>query len=320
MLDPRELIEQVRELSDELVDRRLFHERARLLLQKMSEPAFIHFVFEMNLKDPGYLKREWSTYEIPFLYIFENDHFYMKYHVFPPVESRDTEKAANIVHHHNNYLLTSYTVQGPGYHTMHFDKQVDELGNNRVRLKLTKDFYHGDKDFSFVDSYEPHLVFNMKELTTTLVLWSPDQKRTTDKFRNNRLIKPLKQPIIKLIHLFGAGRSFGIADKNVYQWYVQNGECIAISEEDYFAKYKAVKGESVNRFYAQAVCKFVQQSGYRNDAFLMQMLAKDDLPRHWSEWLVMLLNDVEIPEVFGKEDINIPSGKMTKTDVRATCA
>ncbi len=174
------LIDSLRKLSNDFDDRRQFHEQAKSLLSEMSKPEFIAYIFEKNLKDEKYLKRAWSTYEIPFLYIDETNQFYTKFHVFPPIKSRDTEKAANIVHHHNNYLLTSLTVQGPGYHTMHFSKEVEELEGDKVKLTLTKDFFHDNMEFSLVDSYEPHIVFNMNKLTTTLVLWSPDQKHMTD--------------------------------------------------------------------------------------------------------------------------------------------
>lgn len=314
------IIDNVRKLSEECEDRREFHEKSKPYLEKMAEPEFIHWMFEQNLNDPGYLQREWTTYEIPFLYIFENDHFYIKYHVFPPVESKETFKAANIIHHHNNYLLTSYTAQGPGYHTMHFDKHIEELGENKVRVKLTQDFFHDNKEFSFIDSYEPHLVFNMDDLTTTIVLWSPDKKHMTDGLRNNPLIKPFKKPLIKMIHMLGMARQIGVADKDVSQWYVLNGESFSIREEDYFGMYKEKSGPEVNDFYTQAVCLFVQRSGYNNKSFLEKMISQESTPVHFKKWLGYLLEEKSIPDVYGKEEINIPGGRMTMDDVRTVCA
>lgn len=314
------LINDLRKLSDEVEDRRQFHEAAKSLLHAMSEPEFIAYIFEKNLNDSKYLTRAWSTYEIPFLYIDETNQYYTKYHVFPPVKSRDTEKAANIVHHHNNYLLTSFTVQGPGYHTMHFAKDVRELDGNEVELKIEKDFFHGNSEFSLVDSYEPHIVFNMDKLTTTLVLWSPDQKHLTDGLRNHPLIKPFKKPIIAMINALKLNRAVGVSDAKVYQWYVQDGKSYRILEEDYFGMYKAVLGPEIDEFFTQAVSLFVQQSGYNNQEFLRSKMSDVSTPSHWKKWLGYLLDGNTIPEVFGKEEINVPRKKITKEEVRLACS
>jgi hypothetical protein len=311
---------EIRSLSELESDRRQFHANAHPLLRELGKPEQIHEIFERNLIDSGYLHRQWSTYEIPFLFIDETDHFYLKFHVFPPVASRDKEKAANIIHHHNNYLLTSLTVQGPGYHTLHFDPELGKQNQSQLTARITKDFFHGSNEFSFVDSYEPHLVFNMDALTTTLVLWSPDRKLPTDSLRNNRVIKPFKKPVLKVVKALGLSRQIGVADKKVYQWYVENGKIIQILEEDYFGMYKAVTGPEVDDFYTQAVCKFVQQSGYTNKEFLRPLIDKQNTPKHWQKWLSYLIEDKEIPEVFGKEEFNIPSKRMMLEDVRKTCS
>ena len=319
-MDHSKIVSEIKRLSNEHSSRLEFHKAAHPILKKMADPQFIQFVFESNLNDKGYLQRSWSTYEIPFLYIDETDHYYLKFHVFPPVASRDTEKAANIIHHHNNYLLTSLTVQGPGYHTMHFDKRIEEVEGDEVKLKITKDFFHANMEFSLVDSYEPHIVFNMDKLTTTLVLWSPDQKHITDGLRNNPIIKPFKKHLVKIINSLGLNREIGVADAKVYQWYVQNGKAHRILEEDYFGMYKAVKGKEIDLFFTQAVALFVQQSGYQNKEFLERKLADLSTPSHWKHWLTFMLEGRRIPEVFGKEEINVPNKRITRQDVRQVCA
>tara|TARA_B100000902_G_scaffold385648_1_gene427298 strand:+ start:82 stop:1065 length:984 start_codon:yes stop_codon:yes gene_type:complete len=314
-----ELIKTVRDLSNTISDRREFHSKAKPILKKMADSDFIAVIFERNLRDQAYLTRSWTTYEIPFLYIDETNHFNTKFHVFPPIKSRDSEKAANIIHHHNNYLLTSFTVQGPGYHTMHFEKDIVELDKDEVRLKISKDFFHHKLNFSFVDSYEPHIVFNMEELTTTLVLWSPDQKHLTDGLRNNPIIKPFKKSIIALINALGLNRALGVSEAKVYQWFVQNGKCYRILEEDYFGIYRALKGPEIDLIFTQAVALFVQRSGYNNQSFIKEMLDTRGTPEHWKKWLKYLEVRQKIPEVFGKEYINVPDKKILREDIREAC-
>lgn len=310
------VVSSIIRLSDSQIDRLEFHKQSHQHLRKMSSVDFVSKAFEVNLADDGYLKRQWSNYEIPFLYIFENNNFYLKYHIFPPVKSQDTEKAANIIHHHNNYILSSYLMFGPGYHTCHFGKEIKELDNGEVKMSLEKDFFHDKGEINIVESWEPHIVFNMSDTTTTIVLWSPEKKLPTDGLRNNPIIKPFKKFILSLVHGLGLDRSIGVAPKHVKQYYVEDGKVKSISEEDYFAFYKEQVGDEINSNYVQAVCHFVQRMGYKNDEFLLNVLKRKDLPEAWKFWLPYLINDNEIPCVYGKEEINIPKKEIRIEDLR----
>lgn len=315
-LKKNSLVSEIIGLSDAFSDRMEFHKKSHPIMRKMGEIDFLSEVFETNLKDEGYLKRKWSNYEIPFLYVYENNHFYIKYHIFPPVKSGDTEKAANIIHHHNNYLLSSFTLFGPGYHTCHFGKEINETADGKVDMSLTKDFFHGHGEINIVESWEPHIVFNMADTTTTLVLWSLDKKLPTDGLRNHPLVKPFKKVIIAIIHALGLDKKVGVAPKGVKQYYVEDGKVLSITEEDYFATYKEQLGDEVSKNYVQAVCHFVQRMGYKNDAFVEQMLTKSDLPMAWKTWLPYLLTGESIPPLYGKEEINIPKKEIRLNDLR----
>lgn len=313
-------VKAVIELSDSMDDRFGFHKKSHHSLREMGSIEFVSLVFETNLMDDGFLKRNWTTYEIPFLYIYENNNFYVKYHIFPPVASGDTEKAANIIHHHNNYLLSSYTMFGPGYHTLHFDKTIVDNPDGTANLKLTKDFFHGTNEISVVESWEPHIVFNMSDTTTTIVLWSPDKKLVTDGLRNHPLVKPFKRIILSVIYLFGLDKVVGVAPKGVKQYYVEDGRVIGITEDDYFGVYKEKSGDAISTDYIQAICHFVQRMGYRNDSFIYKMLDRPDLPAGYKKWLPMLLDGTDIPPLYGKEEINIPKKELRLTEVRTACA
>ena len=310
------LVLEIRKKSDKLEDRMVFHQESHEVMKKMGELDFVSTVFETNLKDEGFLKRKWSNYEIPFLYVFENNHFYIKYHIFPPVESGDTEKAANIIHHHNNYILSSYTMFGPGYHTCQFGKEIVDNEDGTANMHLTKDFFHAKGEVNIVDSWEPHIVFNMSDTTTTLVLWSPDKKLMTDGLRNHPMIKPFKKIILNVIHALDMHKKIGVAPKDVKQYYVQDGKVIGMKESDYFGTYKEQIGEEVSNNYVQAICHFVQRMGFKNDDFVNQMLHRNDLPNAWRKWLPMLISNEPVPTLFGKEEINIPKKEIRLEDLR----
>ena len=310
------LVSKVISLSNSLNDRMQFHEKSHETLKKMGELDFLSEVFETNLLDDGYLKRDWSNYEIPFLYVFENHHFYIKFHIFPPVKSGDTEKSANIIHHHNNYILSSYALFGSGYHTCHFGKEIIDHEDGTASMSLVRDFFHSVGHVNIVDSWEPHIVFNMSDTTTTLVLWSPDKKLATDGLRNNPFVKPFKKLILSVIYLLGLHKRVGVAPKDVKQYYVEDGRVIGMTEADYFGSYKEQVGDEVSDNYIQAVCHFVQRMGYKNDVFLQKMLNRDDLPKAWMKWLSYLLSGEPVPTLFGKEDINIPKKEIRIKDLR----
>ncbi len=314
------LVSRIIQFSHTLDDRMEFHEKSHEVMRSMGELEFLSTVFETNLKDEGFLKRSWSNYEIPFLYVFENNHFYLKFHIFPPVKSGDTQKAANIIHHHNNYILSSYTSFGPGYHTCHFGKEIIEHEDGTAEMTLTKDFFHAKGHINVVESWEPHIVFNMASTTTTLVLWSPDKKLVTDGLRNHPLVKPFKRMILLVIHALNLHKSVGVAPKDVKQYYVQDGKVLSIKEADYFGTYKEQVGDEVTMNYVQAICHFVQQMGYKNDAFISEMLSRDDLPKAWRNWLPFLISDEEIPTLYGKEEINIPKKEIRIEDLRKAFA
>lgn len=310
------IVSEVIQLSNRLSDRMDFHTQSHEYMRKMGSLDFVSKVFETNLLDDGYLKRQWSNYEIPFLYVYENNNFYLKFHIFPPVESKDTEKAANIIHHHNNYILSSFTMFGPGYHTCHFGKEILEDQDGKVQMTLEKDFFHGNGEINVVESWEPHIVFNMEDTTATLVLWSPDKKLATDGLRNNPLVKPFKKTILSAIHSLKLDRTVGVAPRDVKQYYIEDGRVISITEEDYFATYKEQLGEEVNLNYVQAVCHFVQRMSYDNREFLEKMLDRSDLPPAWNKWLGYLRNGETIPHLYGKEEINIPNKEIRLEDLR----
>lgn len=314
------LVKDIRLLSEKLDDRLAFHFQSHSMMKKMGELEFVSTVFETNLKDEGFLHREWSNYEIPFLYIYENNHFYLKFHIFPPVKSKDTEKAANIIHHHNNYHLSSYALFGPGYHTFHFDKQIVDHKDGTATLKVTKDFFHKHGEVNVVESWEPHIVFNMDDMTTTLVLWSPDKKHATDGLRNHPLVKPFKKLLLKVIYALGLDKKVGVAPEGVKQYYVQDGKTYGMLEADYFGMYKEQKNREISMNYVQAICHFVQRMGYKNDAFLTEILSRTDLPESYKKWLPMIRSGEAIPPLYGKEEINIPKKEIRIEDIRAACA
>jgi hypothetical protein len=310
-------IQQIISLNENILDRRKFHEESGKLLTKMGQDkSFWSEVFKMNLTDKGFLQREWTMYEIPFFYIYENNDFYVKVHLFVPLKTYEPHVVASAIHHHNNYILSSYAAYGSGYEGMLFEKNIEiDHSTKETKLKIREHFTQAEKPLHIVDAWEPHVVVNPISLSATLVLWSPDKKRTTDALRSNPILKAIKAPLRKIIYALGLDKKVGIAAKDTYQFYVNNNKFYAVLEEDYFAPTRQQDGENVNDYSVQTLFAFMQRIGFDDYDFLKSLKVNNDVPKYYYKWIDMLLTNQPIPDTYAKEVINIPNGRMTVNDI-----
>ncbi|NNC82068.1 MAG: hypothetical protein HKN79_00685, partial [Flavobacteriales bacterium] len=242
-------------LNKKHVDRREFHTAMEPVLQKMAQDKeFMMQVMERNFSDKGWLQMDWSDFNIPAFYVYENDDMIIKVHLFPAGPQGMQHYAAHAIHHHNNYILTTYAFFGSGYETFLFEKdpQVD-ASTLETNLRIRKHFHQKDWNPSRVDSWEPHIVFLPESLSATFLMWSPDQKRKTDKLRNNPILKPFKKELRHLIYKMGAGDKLGIARQKTYQFYVKDGQAYGVEESEYFAPSKAANGPEQKQYAMQMI-------------------------------------------------------------------
>lgn len=310
-------ISTLNQLNHSILNRFDFHQKAGEVLVKMAnEKEFWFEVFKQNLSDKGYLNRAWSMYDIPFFYVYENDDFYVKAHLFVPLQSYEPNVMASAIHHHNNYLITTYAAFGSGYETMLFEKDFTiNPQTKEVNLKIRTHFTQQQKPLHTVDAWEPHVVINPTSLSATLVIWSPDKKRKTDSLRSNPVLKFFKTPLRKVIYLLGLDKNVGIAARETYQFYPQNGKFYAIPEDEYFAPTRSQIGPEVNDYSIQTVFAFMQRMGFNDKGFLMQLKSNEDVPLYFHKWIDMLLNDERIPDTFAKDTINVPGGRVMLADI-----
>jgi len=308
---------QIISLNESIADRRKFHEESgKLLMQMGRDKEFWSEVFKMNLTDKGFLQRAWTMYEIPFFYIHENSDFYVKVHLFVPLKNYEPHIVASAIHHHNNYILSSFAAYGSGYEGMLFEKNIEiDPSTKEAKLKIREHFTQAEKPLHIVDAWEPHVVINPTSLSATLVLWSPDKKRTTDALRSNPILKAIKAPLCKIIYALGLDKKVGIAAKETYQFYVNDNKFYAVLEEDYFAPTRQQDGENVNDYSVQTLFAFMQRIGFDDYGFLKSLKINKDVPKYYYKWIDMLLNNQPIPDTYAKEVINIPNGRMTVNDI-----
>jgi hypothetical protein len=310
-------ISEINKLNNSIIDRKEFHLRSGDLLVKMaSDKQFWYEVFKQNLTDKGYLKRSWSMYEIPFLYVYENDDFYVKVHMFVPLASYAPHVIASAIHHHNNYLLTTHAAFGSGYETILFEKQFTmDPKTKEVNLKIREHFTQKDRPVHLVDAWEPHVVVNPTSLSATLIIWSPDKKRITDSLRSNPILKAIKTPLRKIIYALGFDSTLGIAAKDTHQYYLKDGKFYGVPEDEFFAPTRAQIGPEVDDYSIQTVFAFMQRMGFNDETFLKAMKQDVSVPTYYHKWINMLLNNDTITDTFAKEQINVPGGRIMVEDV-----
>lgn len=313
-------VQKIIQLNNELVDRHTFHkEAANVLLEMGKDKNFWNEVFKLNLTDKGFLQRKWTMYEIPFFYVYECDDFYLKIHLFVPLKNHASNIAASAIHHHNNYLLTSYAAFGSGYESMLFEKNVEVNSQTKeTKLKIRKHFHQKNEPVHLVDAWEPHVVINPTSLSATLVLWSPDKKRATDSLRSNPILKAIKMPLRKIIYALGLDKKVGIAAQNTYQFYTHNNKFYAVLEDEYFAPTRAQAGAEVDDYSVQTLFAFMQRMGFKDIEFLKQVKQSPDTPQYYHKWIDKIISDEEIKDTYAKETINIPDGIMTVENIVET--
>jgi hypothetical protein len=320
VLKDNSYVKRIIQLSDAEDDRYEFHKKVGPILVEMgNDKEFLKEVIRRNFTDEGYLSQTWSLYNIPYFFVFENEHINIKIHLFPRHERKLDGIAAHCIHHHNNYLLTSNAFFGSGYESMLFEKDLNlNESDLTAKMKIRKHFHQKDWNPSLVDSWEPHVVFIPELLSATLVVWTPDKKRTTDNLRANPLLKAIKGPLRWAIHSFGLTEKFGIAAKNTYQFYPKKNNVgfKAIEENEYFAPTRAAKGPEVDEYSMRMIFNFLQLADLVDVDFLKQVRSNAITPSYYHKWLDMAINQQKVPEVFHREEINIPIRAYTRSDIQ----
>jgi len=280
------LISKIIQLSNELEDSLIFHKKSQYILKKMGKLDFVSEVFESNLLDNLFLKRKWTSFDIPHLSVYTNDDIDLKYHIFLPPKSKNTEMASYLIHHHMDHTLSSYVFFGEGYHTIQFNKEITTNSDGTFNMRISKDFFHANSEINILDSWSPHIIFNVPKTTTTLVLWSKS---------NNS--------------------DMGINKRENY--YPDKGNFMKISDEEFVIEAKKEDDYDENSDnHIQAICYFMQEIGYKNTSFLKRIIQSSDLPVTWKKWLSLLLSDNVIHAPYFDDEINILKKQISIADIR----
>ena len=230
-------------------------------------------MFEQNLKHHSFLNKQWTTYEIPQLTVYEDDEITIRYHFFLPVKNLNNDNAAYLIHHHGDNILSSHIFYGPGYQTIEFQKVISQLSDKSYKLKISKDFFHANGATNLLEDYVPHLLFNVSKPTASIALWSNSNLNINEKLRLN--------------YTLDKGKFYGFTDS----------QFITEIEKD-------LRFEDNSEKHIQAICYFMQKLGYKNNFFINGLLQVGKLNVFWDKWLTKLKNDDQIKLPYFENSIN----------------
>lgn len=265
-----------------------FHKKAHKILPELGSIKFISKVFEQNLKNNSFLNKQWSSFEIPQLTIYEDKEITIRYHFFLPVKSLNNSNAAYLIHHHGDNILSSHIFYGPGYQTIEFQKDILQLSDQSYKLKISKDFFHANGATNLLEDYMPHLIFNVSKPTASIALWSNSNLNINKKIRLN----------------------YTLEKRNFYGY--TDSQFIEEIKKDSRFEYNSEK-------HVQAICYFMQQFGYNNKPFLDSVLKCINLNKFWYKWLTKLKNKKPIGIPYFENLINTLGKDISIKTIRNSC-
>jgi hypothetical protein len=262
------LVSNLIKLSKQIDDGYLFHKQSFDTMKCMSKFEFISKVFESNLMNEEFLLKKWSDYEIPHLTIYQDNNIDLKYHIFSPCSSEKKENAAYLIHHHGNYILSSFVFFGSGYKSIHFKKKILKNQDDTFSLKVDKTISHIKGNINIVPSFVPHFVSNVRSTTSTIVLWTEDKE---SEFYRNEI------------------------NENRISYFYENGKFYGINEQEFLIEIKKNSDFQIeSEKHIQAICFLIQQLGYLNKIFLNKIINNSDTPESWVKYLKLILLEKNI--------------------------
>lgn len=276
----------------------VLHSKFHPLLTKLDSPDFISTIIEQNLLDSDFMYYEWSNFDVPYLKIYSDSEIDLRYNLFFPNKAHESDKSSHMIHTHSECVLSSYVFYGPGYHTIHFDKNVVYKANQIVDLKLRKDFFHSLGNINVVECFEPHVLFNVSSPTFTIALWTHREKFSIDEYDGDH------------INYRGKYRSF----------YVKGNDVLTISDEEFLAECSFDRSAFMYEdYHIQAICYFIQQMGFDNYTLVKHILESKNLSFVWKKWLSRIMNGDQICYPYFNEELNFNLCPFKIDDIRKLC-
>ena len=288
---PDPLIKKILVLNNKYGNSLKFHKKCSTVIKEFSNPEFITNVFKQYISNKNFLNKKWKSYEIPHLVIYENEDISIVYNIFNPTANEGSEIAAHLIHHHQSFILSSYIMAGPGYHTIEFEKEVKYLNeNNSYILKPSKSFLHKKDKVNILQENIPHLIFNVPETTISIALWTEKKEEKFDK-------------------------KYYSSTHDRLSYFKKNGLYYGLSENDFLTEVsRNINYKDDSKIHIQSICYFLQEFGNEQRSYLSQIISNPNISEKWRYWLNMLSTNTKINVPLIKNNLNTLGNKMKIED------
>jgi hypothetical protein len=291
-------------------DRYKAHEKATPVLKAMgADKEVLYDVFRMNLSNEDFIKKSRHYPTIGFD-IYKDENIGISGNCFMPLPDRSGDLSFQSIHHHGKLLLTTVAAFGPGYQSILFKKGFEiDVKNQTAHMQIEKDYQFAQGNIEFVDSNQPHVVFFPKDVSITYAMFTYEAvNNTTQKLKNNFIIKRLKEPIRKGLKMFGLLDKAGVNVVENFDFYPENKQIKVLKKR---IEFESGSNENLltNVFYV------LQKTGFKDIDFLTSLKKVYPSNNYLHRLIDKLIKGEEIKDEFYDFHKNVRYVNLSKREI-----
>lgn len=276
--------------------------KAHAFLYRMSNDDEVLFeILRRQLVKPGFFQQLTVTPDF-LISLIDIPECSLTLSFFGPLPDHKTEYTYSTLHHHDDFILSTISVKGPGYTSLIFKQGYDiDRETGEVQIELEKFCSHNHLKIEFIDKHTAHTIFYPSDLSLTYALWSPHiPTASINSWRKLPIIQKNRAVLKKLTkRLYPDLKTIGVTQYR----------------EDYFypidGRIRLLPGQiqpPLGRHFAQNVFSKLKYLNFADRKYLENLAGK--LPSEdrtvVEPWILRMLNGEDIPVNYEGYDMLVP--------------
>ena len=254
------------------------HNLSKEVMKKIiDDQDCLHKIIEHNLLQPAFFNKK-RHYPTMSLNVYKNELIDIVINIYPELPSGSTKDVSfQSIHHHGNLMLSTIALSGPGYSSIVFEKKFFVSDKDKsYKMEAQENYQNVLGKYTFCDTYQPHVVFYPKRISSTFALWSKNKKSrfgTIKAFIPNKLKKNLSVFLSK----FGLKEKMQINIPENFDFYVENNLIFSMKDRIHYPI-----GSNDN--FIQNIFYYFESVNYNNFEFLEILIKKqfiNDVAKKW---------------------------------------
>lgn len=286
------------------------HTAARPILVDLSKDIeALHSVFAAHLGAPEFLFHPYPYPDIGIDVIVTPTYTVRLNNWFPRPGAPHTHQS---VHHHGKLLLTSLAAFGPGYDSIVYKsvENVDEKSGT-VHLEIDRVYNNTYGNIEFIDHFVPHVVFFPRSFSSTLVLWSYDERPALEAARSNPLLYRHRRFIKMFLEKIGLAKVLGLNTVSNLDYFPETG-----SYKPLGARLEYPSPSLVQR--PQNILHILQQYGFTSRAEINKIanLCPENIKNDFSILLEKYTSGTPVDPYFESNYLKVPKVSISLEEFR----